>query len=289
MLTGHRAKLAAAIRSAQDDVRRQLLPEGHSSSDLSKEARRRAHLSEIHFDSFETIDLEQKAPIERDALCGREWIEDHLDYTRRYRLTDKEVESAADFRRQNAKECVAPGSKDRLETILVMPADESAMSHSSSDCSDDDEGGDMAQNIGRESPNPGDMNDERIVDYTLNHRLFPVPLFPTQQETKAGDARYVRISIPKHTMVADFKPKIGRKPTDTEDSVSLWEHCVKGFNNHSYQKPQSKSKNKLDLRSHLNPYDAVDVYKIQSGQSFQLGPKKKDPFDISKVNFEERL
>ena len=90
-------------------------------------------------------------------------------------------------------------------------------------------------------------------------------------------------------MVADFKPKIGRKPTDTEDSVSLWEHCVKGFNNHSYQKPQSKSKNKLDLRSHLNPYEAVDVYKIQSGQSFQLGPKKKDPFDISKVNFEERL
>ena len=100
---------------------------------------------------------------------------------------------------------------------------------------------------------------------------------------------FINDIVQKHTMVADFKPKIGRKPTDTEDSVSLWEHCVKGFNNHSYQKPQSKSKNKLDLRSHLNPYEAVDVYKIQSGQSFQLGPKKKDPFDISKVNFEERL
>ena len=32
MLTGHRAKLAAAIRSAQDDVRRQLLPQGQNSS-----------------------------------------------------------------------------------------------------------------------------------------------------------------------------------------------------------------------------------------------------------------
>ena len=149
-------------------------------------------MSEIHFDSFETIDLEQKVPIERDALCGREWIEDHLDYTRRYRLTDKEVESAADFRRQNAKECVAPGSKEQLETILVMPADEQESSSESSD----DNGEDVAHNVGRESPNPGDMNDERIVDYTLNHRLFPVPLFPAQQEAKPGDVRYVRISIP---------------------------------------------------------------------------------------------
>ena len=43
-------------------------------------------------------------------LCGRDWIEDHLNYERRHHITDKEVESAAEFRRQNAKDCQAEGN-----------------------------------------------------------------------------------------------------------------------------------------------------------------------------------
>ena len=36
------------------------------------------------------------------------------------------------------------------------------------------------------------MRDDRIVDYTLNRRLFPVPLFPNHQSPKKG--QYARIS-----------------------------------------------------------------------------------------------
>ena len=32
-------------------------------------------------------------------LCGRDWIEDHLNYERRHHITDKEVDSAAEFTR----------------------------------------------------------------------------------------------------------------------------------------------------------------------------------------------
>ena len=50
---------------------------------------------------------------------------------------------------------------------------------------------------GRESPNPADMRDGRIVDYTLNKRLFPVPLFPNHQKLQdENDIRYARISVP---------------------------------------------------------------------------------------------
>ena len=60
----------------------------------------------------------------------------------------------------------------------------------------------------------------------------------------------------------EYKRKIQNKPVDTEDSLSLWDHCVKGYNKPGTHQPQSKTKNKLDLRSHLNPYEAVDVYKV---------------------------
>ena len=50
---------------------------------------------------------------------------------------------------------------------------------------------------GRASPNPADMQDARIVDYTLNKRLFPVPLFPAHQNQESDDStRYARISVP---------------------------------------------------------------------------------------------
>ena len=82
---------------------------------------------------------------------------------------------------------------------------------------------------------------------------------------------------------------------DNEDSLCIWDHCIKGME-HRTHKTSSKTKNSLDLRSHMAPKAAVDIYKvkdvqgnglifmffqIQSGQSFGPGSKKKDPFDIS--------
>ena len=169
-LTGHRAKLSEAIRQAQDDIRQQLVPAGADVSDeLQNEARKRAHLSSIDFNSFETVDLELEKPVERDPLCGREWIEEHLDYTRRYRITQTEIDSAADFRRQNTKECLAPGTRHN-ETIMILHNEEKPQNgddQADSVISDSDESENL-EPIGRQSPQPHDMNDERIVDYTLN-------------------------------------------------------------------------------------------------------------------------
>ena len=45
-------------------------------------------------------------------------------------------------------------------------------------------------------PNPADMKDSRIIDYTLNKRLFPVQLFPDHQNQKNNEIKYARISVP---------------------------------------------------------------------------------------------
>lgn len=90
-------------------------------------------------------------------------------------------------------------------------------------------------------------------------------------------------------MLPEYKPKIQRKPIDTEDSLCLWDHCVRGYSHQVAPRKQAKTKNKLDLRSHLDPFDAADVYKVKSGQSFKLGPGSADPFDLTKLNFEEKL
>ena len=66
----------------------------------------------------------------------------------------------------------------------------------------------------------------------------------------------------KHTVETEYKRKLNSKPIDTEDSLSLWDHCVKGHGNSGIRSKTSKTKGKLDLRSHLNPFEAVDVYKV---------------------------
>ena len=160
-------------------------------------------------------------------LCGRDWIEDHLNYERRHHITDKEVDSAAEFRRQNAKDCQAEGNgfishfkcprcdiairlplsnndeiRDPIrkpiqvkdETIIVFP--KSSGPPLREVISQTINAGDRILE-GRESPNPADMRDGRIVDYTLNKRLFPVPLFPNHQKLPTNDdIRYARISVP---------------------------------------------------------------------------------------------
>ena len=95
----------------------------------------------------------------------RNWIEQHLEYTRRYNLTDDAVASAADFRRQNKEECLARGDGDNAENyLLVAESDESFES--------EDNFGELNQVEDKyrpNSPNPYDLKDDRIKDYTVNH------------------------------------------------------------------------------------------------------------------------
>ena len=52
---------------------------------------------------------------------------------------------------------------------------------------------------------------------------------------------------------------------DNEDSLCIWDHCIKGME-HRTHKTSSKTKNSLDLRSHMAPKAAVDVYKVKDVQ-----------------------
>ena len=103
----------------------------------------------------------------REPLVERNWIEQHLEYTRRYNLTDDAVASAADFRRQNKEECLASLEKETENYLLLESGDESF----ESELSEDHEAvSRKAEAIFRPtSPNPYDLKDDRIKDYTVNH------------------------------------------------------------------------------------------------------------------------
>jgi len=281
-----RAKFTATLHAEQQKVQIGLIGDASVSEELQK----KNHLSTLKFDSFESVNLD-RVPSPREPLLERNWIEQHLEYTRRYNLTDDAVASAADFRRQNKEECLAGGDGDNAENyLLIAESDESFQSEDQFEDPKKD-----ADKYRPNSPNPYDLKDDRIKDYTVNHRLFPVPLFPENAAENLNPAsgkklpstNYVRISVPSRALLPEYQRELQNTPVSTEDSLCLWEHCVKGHRQVGQHKKASSSKNKLDLRSHLNPADAVDVYKIKSGQSFKFNTRE-DPFDISKLNLAER-
>jgi len=207
-------------------------------------------------------------------LCGRDWIEENLNYERRHRITDQIVDSAADFRKQNKTQCQASGYSE-TQTILMFPPEETPLAEIAAQ---------TAQIELNETVDPADMRDERIVDYTLNKRLFPVPLFPNHQSAQNG--QYARISVPSNLMKPTYKKSIPKRSDEEEqaESMSLWDHCQIGANpagRPSHRRNQSTTRNKVDLRAHLAPHKEIDVYKVQAGHSFAKRPR--DPFDLSKA------
>ena len=44
--------------------------------------------------------------------------------------------------------------------------------------------------------------------------------------------------------------------------MCIWDHCVKGMEHRQNHQKVSQTRDKLDLRAHINPYDKVDVYKV---------------------------
>jgi len=127
---------------------------------------------------------------------------------------------------------------------------------------------------------PADMRDDRIIDYTLNRRLFPVPLFPNHQSPKKG--QYARISVPSDLIKPTYKRSIPKRTDDNDNSMSIWDHCQVGADPRRISSARKKSSthNKVDLRAHMAPHKEIDVYKVQAGHSFHKKPSR-DPFDLS--------
>lgn len=77
------------------------------------------------------------------------------------------------------------------------------------------------------SPDPADREDPRILDYTVNSRLFPVAidgsLSCSEKPGTVTSPRYVRISVSKAVLASPYK-YTKSKSSVTTDSLSLRNH-----------------------------------------------------------------
>lgn len=101
------------------------------------------------------------------------------------------------------------------------------------------------------SPDPADTQDPRILDYTVNSRLYPVPVDPNsvvQPGTKTSP-RFIRISVPKSVLTTPSKFKRSIPKSTNFDSMALQDHCMQG---REYSLPSRNRIPKPKLTSHLD-------------------------------------
>lgn len=108
------------------------------------------------------------------------------------------------------------------------------------------------------SPDPSDTKDVRIIDYTVNSRLYPVPIDNTTR-VKPGTTtspRFIRISVPKSVLTTPNKFKRGVSKLSDTDSMAIQDHCEKGCQYSlplANRIPKPRSTSDLDLKSSLLP------------------------------------
>nr|XP_039255273.1 migration and invasion-inhibitory protein-like [Styela clava] len=101
------------------------------------------------------------------------------------------------------------------------------------------------------SPDPADTQDSRILDYTVNSRLYPVPVDPNisvHPGTKTSP-RFIRISVPKSVLTTPNKFKRSIPRSTNSDSMALHDHCMQG---REYSLPSRNRVPKPKLSSHLD-------------------------------------
>ena len=136
----------------------------------------------------------------------------------------------------------------------------------------------------QKTPDPSDTRDPRIINFTVNKRIFPVPVDPSENIPPGSDIspRYIRVSIPKSSLKSPYHyvPNQRQSLNDGFDSLSLPDHCVMGWQN---TVPKRIERNRralgLDLRSSLRPKENLVSLQLKSGQASI--PVKNDVKDRS--------
>ncbi|KAL5015454.1 hypothetical protein ScPMuIL_009724 [Solemya velum] len=155
------------------------------------------------------------------TLLGYDWIAGLLDNSSgAMDMSEAHFEELRDFRRVNRDECVnqfymeAPASLEELKQREPGPVAEA-------------------------------LEITKVKPYTVNERLFTVPLKKTVQgdvidqtersqttEPTAEDPRFVRVSIPRSSLMSPHRVKPHRRRSfDPTDTCSLTEHCLLGWQN----------------------------------------------------------
>ncbi|XP_061163295.1 uncharacterized protein LOC133172428 isoform X2 [Saccostrea echinata] len=153
-------------------------------------------------------------------LLGYDWIAALLDNERgTTSLPESYFDELREFRRLNRDECVNKFYMEGPESLFYESSDP--------------------------EPVKEILQDTKVKPYIVNNRLFTEPLknnllpgeeSPNERKTTKKptqeDPRFVRVSIPRSTLLSPHRVKPHRrKSLEDTDSFSLSQHCMKGYEN----------------------------------------------------------
>jgi len=219
-------------------------------------------------------------PVEENAkmpLLGYDWIAANMDnqtegpchgHVSAVEMPDDVISEIAEFRNNHKRECQSRGSWDLL---VKTPKNAKVQLAKLPKLPDQP----------KRSPDPHNIYDSRIENYTLNNRLFPIPLNFTDDGKTATrkSPKYIRVSIPKKAIKSPHVYKAKRKEEykGGADSLALPDHCLQGWQHRVGKKTKKKirriqdhsqddSSVGLDLRSSIRPKDTLSKLQLNAGQ-----------------------
>ncbi|XP_038061664.1 migration and invasion-inhibitory protein-like [Patiria miniata] len=191
-----------------------------------------------------TFDPDDSLANRSQPLLGYDWIAGLLDSDAPVsEHSEAFFDELRQFRQANREECIHKATTEKLDV--------SALTASVTD--------DLQE----------DMKPDRhtcIHNYTLNPRLFAVPLHGTQngqslcaicndrrkpKQPGASSPSYIRVSIPRSTLASPYRLRPHRRKSyDPTDSVGLSQHCLAGW--------QSSKPSMLPTASNIDLKGCVD-------------------------------
>ncbi|XP_022085554.1 uncharacterized protein LOC110976528 [Acanthaster planci] len=191
-----------------------------------------------------TLDPNDSVANRSQPLLGYDWIAGLLDADAPVsEHSEAYFEELRQFRQANREECVHKPRTGELDASAATP---SVLG-------------------GFEKETKPDKH-TCIHNYTLNPRLFAVPLHGTQtgeslcaicndrrqpKQPGASSPSYIRVSIPRSTLASPYKIRPHRRKSyDPTDSVGLSQHCLAGW--------QSSKPSMLPAASNIDLKDSVD-------------------------------
>ncbi|CAF0781548.1 unnamed protein product [Brachionus calyciflorus] len=191
-------------------------------------------------------------------LLGLDWALDNVTVRKEISTLDKSDDywkELSEFRNENKRDCISSKGNCFNGSINSVLENESSFFRKQMIGSTEDE---LVEGI----------NHKCIHSYTLNDRLFPVPVYKdkngqslcpvcksTQKEANSISPQFFKISIPKSKVIDTIS--IEQKKTSSknpEDTLSLAENCASGQNNHLLLK-NAKTSKCIDLKSSTNNKD----------------------------------
>lgn len=172
--------------------------------------------------------------------------------------TPDNLEELKEFRKLHRSECHSSKHWSELLKTPKTPLEKLSPWHPSG--------------LHQKTPDPSDTRDPRIINFTVNKRIFPVPVDPNESIPPGSDfsPRYIRVSIPKSSLKSPYQyfPNQRHPPNDGFDSLALPDHCAMGWQN-TVPKRVDRDHNSLglDLRSSLRPKENLVNLQLKSGQA----------------------